>query len=375
MKKTVSFILIFTACLFFIPEQKAAALQISAKAYAVINAKTGTVLASNNQNEKLPMASTTKIMTGLILAEQKDLYKTVTVTDEMVRVEGSSMGLLPGDKVSYHDLLYGLMLASGNDAANTVAISLGGSVEKFVKLMNRRAKELGLKNTHFVTPSGLHDDNHYTTAYDLARLAAYALKNKRFAKACSQKSATLCYGNPPYKRMLTNHNKLLGFYDGAIGVKTGFTKAAGRCLVSAAKQGEKCVIVVTLNDPNDWQDHKILLDYGLSCLIEKSLEIPLKNTYLPVAEKGKNIKLNIIPKKLALTENEWRQLKIEVKLPQFVYAPISKGDTVGQIEYKIGGNTVGEIDIKSDTAVVTKNKYKKQKSIIGIFLLLMKNLC
>ena len=206
----------------------------SAKAAVLINGDTGEIIYSYNENEKLPMASTTKIMTALILCETADLSEEITVTADMLKVEGSSMGLLAGDRVTYHDLLYGMMLASGNDAANVTAISIAGSVEKFAKMMNRRAEELGLKNTHFVTPSGLDADGHYTTAYDLALLAAFALKNEDFAKAASSKSAVLNYGNPPYRRTLTNHNKLLSSFEGAVGVKTGFTKKSGRCLVSAA---------------------------------------------------------------------------------------------------------------------------------------------
>lgn len=245
----------------------ASAYNTSAKAAIVIDGTTGEILYSQNCDARLPMASTTKIMTALLLCELGgDLTQTVVTTREMVTVEGSSMGLQVGDTVSYHDLLYGMMLASGNDAANTTAVAIGGSVNKFVAIMNERAKKMGLTNTHFVTPSGLDAEGHYTTAYELAIITKEALKNEKFARAVATAKARLCYGNPPYNRTLTNHNKLLKMYDDVVGVKTGFTKKSGRCLVSAAKKDGKLVIAVTLNDGNDWQDHRHLLDLGLSLI-------------------------------------------------------------------------------------------------------------
>jgi len=215
MKKTALFVLIFSLliCNFSICVSADKNLSVSAKAAVLICMDTGEILFQKSATQKLPMASTTKIMTSLILAEQPDLSKTVKVTKKMVAVEGSSMGLLDGDTVSYRDLLYGMLLASGNDAANTTAYVLGGGIEGFAKIMNERAKQIGLKNTNFVTPSGLDDESHYTTAYDLALLTSVALKNTAFYTACSSKQAVLYYGNPPYKRTLTNHNKLLGNYD------------------------------------------------------------------------------------------------------------------------------------------------------------------
>ena len=225
MKRVVCFLLSLT----LLSGITASAVSTSAKAAAVINGDTGELIYAQNADEKLPMASTTKIMTALLLCEHGELQKEITVTADMLRVEGSSMGLLAGDRVTYHDLLYGMMLASGNDAANVTAIALGGTVEKFTEMMNNRARELGLENTRFVTPSGLDAEGHCTTARELALLAYHALKNEEFAKAAASKTATLNYGNPPYRRTLKNHNKMLTLYEGAIGVKTGFTKKSGRC--------------------------------------------------------------------------------------------------------------------------------------------------
>ena len=293
MKKAVCVLVVLLICATTL---YAGALGTSAKGAVLINGDTGEIIYEQNAETRLPMASTTKIMTALLLCENGDLEKEITVTAEMLRVEGSSMGLLAGDKVTLHDLLYGMMLASGNDAANVTAYVLGGTVKGFVKMMNDKAAELGLKNTHFDTPSGLDGETHYTTPYDLAMLARFALQNEDFAKAVGSKSATLNYGNPPYRRTLTNHNRLLKTFDGAIGVKTGFTKKSGRCLVSAAKRDGKYVIAVTLNDPSDWADHASLLEHGLDAVA--LTEIAPETTDYSVAVVGaeETVDVRIEPK-------------------------------------------------------------------------------
>ena len=313
-------------------------ISISAKSAIVICEDTGEVLYEKSSHLKLPMASTTKIMTALILAEQPDLSKTVTVTEQMVAVEGSSMGLLKGDTVSFRDLLYGMLLASGNDAANTTAYVLGGSVEGFAIMMNKKAKEIGMKNTSFVTPSGLDDENHYTTAFDLALLTSVALKNTAFRTACSSKKAVLYYGNPPYKRSLSNHNKLLGNYEGLIGVKTGFTKKSGRCLVTAAKRDGKGVIVVTLNAPDDWNDHRKLSVVGTDAEL---IRIKCEAASFCVSSKNQN------------------NIKSQILLPKFVVAPISAGETVGRVEYSLNGKVIKTSEIYSVADAFIRNKKEK----------------
>ncbi len=284
------------------------------------------------------MASTTKIMTALLLCELGgDLSKEIVTTREMVTVEGSSMGLQVGDTVSYHDLLYGMMLASGNDAANTVAIALGGSVSEFAQMMNNRAKELGLVNTHFVTPSGLDAEEHYTTAYELALIAKAAMANEYFFEAASSQTARLCYGNPPYNRTLTNHNKLLKMYDDIVGVKTGFTKKSGRCLVSASKKDGKFVIAVTLNDANDWLDHRSLLDLGLSLIESKVFSPPQSQIYI-YDTSGEKINISIPSATMNVTKNS--TVSYVINLPSFIYSPTKRGEQIGSINYYCNGNTV-----------------------------------
>ncbi len=350
----------------------ASALEVSAKAAVVICGDTGEVIYSKNAEQRLPMASTTKIMTGLLLCEYGNLDREITVTDEMVLVEGSSMGLLCGDKVTLHDLLYGLMLASGNDAANTIAIVMAGSVHDFAELMNNKAKEIGLKNTNFVTPSGLDDENHYTTAYDLALLTKYALNNSDFATAVSSKSAVLNYGNPPYRRTLTNHNKLLKSFDGCVGVKTGFTKKSGRCLVSAARRDGKLVIAVTLNAPNDWQDHKNMLEYGLSKIIQTEIS-PKKTEYnLPVIS-GVQDSINVKIEPFLLNSIQSEGFTCEVYLPQYIFAPVKKGEVVGKAVYKQNGEIVFEREITLNEGVpLAKAKKKTITKVLENFLYIAK---
>lgn len=352
MKKICS--LLFTAFLLCVvcAPQALCEPAVSAQSSVVINAVTGGVLAEQNAKERLPMASTTKIMTALLLAEQGTPEKTVVTTREMVMVEGSSMGLLVGDTVSYRDLLYGMLLASGNDAANTTAIALGGSIEGFAKLMNEKAASLGLKDTHFVTPSGLDDKDHYTTAYDLAQLAAYAMRNPAFKEAASCKTAVLCYGNPPYKRHLSNHNKLLGSYDGAVGVKTGFTKKSGRCLVSAAERDSATLIAVTLNAPDDWNDHCALLDYGFSRLEQREMDCHLPSDTLPVVGgDSEQVRLHADGAQLSLLPEEFDKVTKSVELPPFLYAPVGASQTVGQIRFMLGDKVVAAADIVAEDPV------------------------
>ncbi|MGN1120554.1 MAG: D-alanyl-D-alanine carboxypeptidase family protein, partial [Oscillospiraceae bacterium] len=271
MKKLVCFVLC-AAIMPFFGQYAAAEPSVSAVSSVVIEAETGTVLWESNAYERRAMASTTKIMTAILTIEAGDLDREFTVDPYAIMVEGTSMGLRAGDRVSRRDLLYGILLPSGNDAANAAAVSVSGSIERFAELMNEKAAELGLFDTHFVTPSGLDAEGHYTTAYDLAQLAAYAMKNEVFRSVVCCKSAEVEFGNPPYKRTLYNSNKLLSRYEGAVGVKTGFTDNARRCLVSAAQRGGVTLVAVTLNAPDDWNDHEKMLDYGFSKVSAYPLE-------------------------------------------------------------------------------------------------------
>lgn len=306
----------------------AANLYVSAESAVLLCAETGEVLYSKNADKSLSMASTTKIMTSLIAIEAATPDLEITVLPEMVKIEGTSMGLLPGDKVSLEELVYGMLLQSGNDAANVTAYALGGSPEGFAKLMNERALQIGMVNTNFVTASGLDDENHYSTAYDMALLARECIGNPEFAFICSQKKATLTYGNPPYSRTLTNHNKLLWKYEDCIGIKTGFTKKSGRCLVSAAKRNGVTLVAVTLNAPDDWDDHISMFEYGFSRCKKVNLFCNMSKFRVKVAggiSKTAEVELLHTPYLINRT-----QCRMRVLIKPMIYAPVSKGEIVGK---------------------------------------------
>ncbi len=350
MKRLVSFAVMLCVLVQLIP--KTQALEINAKAAVVINAATGEIVYTQNGDQKLPMASTTKIMTALLLCEMADLNETIVTTKEMVTVEGSSMGLLPGDTVSYKALLYGMLLPSGNDAATTAAIALGGSSEEFSLLMNKKAKELSMDNTNFVTPSGLDAENHYSTASDLAKLTAYALKNPTFREAVATKSITVEYGNPAYSRRLYGHNKMLDIYEGAIGVKTGYTSKSGKCLVSAAERNGVEIVAVTLGDSNTWGHHKTLLDYGFSRVNSVTFSCPKAAETLHVISGNKTeCKLTAPSFTIGLTPEEQERVEYKISLPDFRYAPINSGEQVGFVSYHLNGKLLKSVPLKAETSV------------------------
>ncbi len=322
--------------------------EISAKSAIVINAQTGEVLFEKNAYQILPMASTTKIMSALIALEQDDLDEKFVVDSQAIKTEGSSMGLVEGDIVSLRDLVCGMLLPSGNDAANAAAVRIAGSVDGFVDMMNDRAQEMGLENTHFVTPSGLDDytDDHYSTAYDMAMLTREAMKNEDFREICSQRQIKLNFGNPPFDRWLTNSNKLLGYSDDFVGVKTGFTDKAKRCLVSACDRKGAELICVTLNAPDDWNDHTKLFDYCFDFLSEQRIAPPAETFEVNVAGgKSDSIKCVTESCTAVLLNGRADEVTAEVYLKPFVYAPVHAGDKTGEIIYRYMGVEIARKDI------------------------------
>ena len=316
---------------------------VGAGAAVVMEVQTGALLFSQNPHEELPMASTTKIMTALLTLEQPGLDEEFIVDPEAIRVEGSSMGLREGDTVTLRDLAGGMLTASGNDAAGAAAVRIAGSLEDFAGLMNRRAQELGMLNTHFVTPSGLDAEGHYSTAYDMALLAREALRNPAFAEMAAAKRLTLHYGNPPYDRSLLNHNRLLSLYPDAIGVKTGYTKTAGRCLVSAARRDGVTLICVTLGCPDDWNVHEALYEryfpmvHMEELVPAEELRLPVVGGTAPDVGLGQASQLS-----LAVVEGLDAPVTEKIFAPKFLYAPILGGDIVGKIVYYREGQPVGE---------------------------------
>ena len=313
---------------------------VSAEHAIVLDAATGRVLYEKNSNERSLIASTTKIMTGLIVCEQCNVLDRMRIPKEAVGIEGSSMYLREGEVLTVQELLYGLMLQSGNDAAVALAIYCGGTVEGFAELMNDKARQLGLENTHFVNPNGLDSPDHYSTAKDLALLAAYAMNNPVFAKTVSTKSVKIG------QRYLTNHNKLLWQLEGADGVKTGFTKAAGRILVSSAQRDGRRLICVTINAPDDWRDHSSLLenafsDYHVQQLIHAG---DILGTVEVLG--GQVMEVHLIAEEdfsYSLAEDE--QISILLPQPGFAYAPVAFGQKAGFAHVLLNGVPVGKVSL------------------------------
>ena len=321
----------------FLPLNTAA---ISAKRAYVLDAVSGRVLYERNPHERSLIASTTKIMTALIICEQCNVLDRMRIPKEAVGIEGSSMYLQEGEVLTLQELLYGLMLQSGNDAAVALAIYCGGTVEGFAELMNDKARLLGLTGTHFVNPHGLDAPGHYSTARDLAVLGAYAMENPIFARTVSAKQVRI--GD----RYLTNHNKLLWRVDGAEGIKTGYTQTAGRILVSSAGREGRRLIAVTVDAPDDWNDHALLLEAGFSRYASR--QVAAKGDKLAVVDVigGENTRVELLAAEdfsYALAPEE--QPVLAVPGPGFVYAPAVEGADAGLAYVLIEGKAVGRIPL------------------------------
>lgn len=364
MKKAVSIFLAVVMAVITLPyalaeeSEKSDNLGVSAEAYVLYCADNGQIIASKNENKKMKPASTTKIMTSLIVLEEAaSSDRVITFTKDMV-AEGSSMYLGIGEKVHLSDLAVGMMMSSGNDAANAAALSISDSFEDFSKRMNERAEQIGMKNTHFVTPSGLDDDNHYSTAFDMALLMSYALENEDFANLTSKKSAKVDFAEPDKHITYSNHNRLLSLYEYCTGGKTGYTQAAGRCLVTSAKKDGLTLVCVTMNDRNDWKDHTALYNYGyerysrVDCNdSDFAADVPCvggqEDSVSVIAEKEASIVLPVESKS---------ELVRKVYIDSFFYAPVKKGQNVGRIDYIVGTKVVSSVNITAvDTVEAKKN--------------------
>jgi len=313
---------------------------VSARCAVLMDAQTGRILYEKNPDERCLIASCTKIMTALVICEQCNVLDRVRIPKEAVGIEGSSMYLKEGEVLAVQELLYGLMLHSGNDAAMALAIYCGGTAEGFAELMNDKAYRLGLENTHFANPHGLDSTENYSTARDLAKLSAYAMDNPIFRRTVSTKTVTV--GN----RQLKNHNKLLWQVEGAEGVKTGYTKAAGRILVSSTVRDGRRLIAVTINAPNDWQDHKSLYAAGFE---EYAMQQILhENAVLGTAQVvgGEADRVALVCKQnfsYPVAKNE--SVRIVLPAPGFVFAPVAANQDAGYAYICIGNKAVGKVPV------------------------------
>lgn len=311
-----------------------AGVSTSASSAILIEAESGDVICEQNADSCLPMASTTKIMTALVALEKRALDDVVAVSPDAVGVEGSSVYLTANEKLTMGDLVYALMLESANDAAAAIAIEVGGSVEGFADLMNERAQALGCTSTHFANPHGLDDAEHYTTARELAMITRAALANESFREIVSTERHTIPLDGGGV-RLLINHNRLLRENDEVIGVKTGFTKKSGRCLVTAAERDGVTVIAVTLSDPDDWRDHTAMLNYGLDAY--KHLTLASESSFtvsVPVSggELDFVTAVNSHPVSLTVPKDS-SELTLVTSLNRFYFAPVCEGEILGCAEW------------------------------------------
>lgn len=346
---------------------------LNSRAAVVIEKSTGTILFGKNENEKRKMASTTKIMTAIVVLENtEDLSEIVTVSKRAAGIGGSRLGLSANAQITVNDLLYGLLLCSGNDAAIALAEFVGGSVEAFADLMNQKALELGLDNTHFVTPHGLDDDNHYTTAYELALLAKYALENKTFYKIVSTKSYSVLINNSP--KTIGNTNELLGYLDGIYGVKTGFTNGANRCLVSACKRGDLDIICVVLGADTKkirTQDSIKLIEYAFSnfemvdigAIIEENFS-EWKSTYSSRFVINKGISNSVESylealqySKYPINKSEIKDIRTEFDCTYYFEAPLLQNSRLGLLSLYVNDSKICELNIYSATSILKKSPF------------------
>ena len=313
---------------------------LSAQRTILMDAATGRVICERNADEQSLIASTTKIMTALVVCEQCNVLDRMRIPKEAVGIEGSSMYLKEGEVLTIQELLYGLMLHSGNDAAVALAIYCGGTVEGFAELMNDKARALGLTGSHFVNPNGLDAPGHYSTARDLAILSAYAMDNPIFRQTVSTKNVAVG------ERYLHNHNKLLWRVDGADGVKTGYTRAAGRILVSSAIRNGRRLICVTINDPDDWNDHAALLEKGFSGYEIKRIISEgdcLGTVEIAGGQQGTVELLAGSNFDYALADGEVPEIVLSG--PGFVYAPVVQGSEAGKAHICIESREIGEVSL------------------------------
>lgn len=343
------FALLFT--LFSLTAASEMKRSVSARAATLYEPTNREFLYTKSENERLPMASTTKIMTALVaLRECEDLTVEVTVDERAVGIEGSSAYFKGGEVYTLFDLLHIMMLRSANDAACQIALTVSGEISEFAALMNDTAVALGLRDSNFTNPSGLDDENHYTTAHDLAVITAEALKYPAFRDIVSKKSYEATELTSGKSGLYVNHNKLLASYDGCIGVKTGYTKKSGRSLVSAAERDGVMLIAVTINAPDDWSDHKALLDYGFSTLeyceplkrADTKISVPVVNSRVSEITASPESDFSLIKRKS-------EEIKLVYDFPNYLVAPIKKGESIGRIRLLKNGKCIAEIPILADT--------------------------
>lgn len=345
-------------------------LKLNSRIGLIFDRNSKRILYEKNGLKQVPMASTTKIMTAIVVLENSELNDVVTISKKAAGTGGSRLGLRTNDKITIHDLLYGLMLKSGNDAAVALAEHVGGGIEEFADMMNKKAKELGLINSHFITPHGLDKEKHYTTAYELACMADYALKIPKFKEIVSSKNYNITIN--ARSNLIGNTNELLGNLNGVYGVKTGFTNEAGRCLVTACKREDLDIITVVLGaDTKKYRtsDSIKLIEYAYKNYevidIEKKIKEQFENwkqlncnrIYINKAKQEK-IDLDIESlgySKIAIKKTDIDNIKMEINSLYYLEAPVEKGKIIGNAKIQINGETIANLNIKNKQVIEKKN--------------------
>ena len=362
LKKLIISLILIANCSFFVYSAEIPA--ISARSSVVINAETKEILYEKNSREKLSMASTTKIMTSILALESGRLNDVVTA--ENIQAEGTSIGLENGYKLTLEALVWGMMLESGNDAAKLTANFLAGSEENFSLLMNSKAEEIDMVDTNFVTASGLDSDEHYSTAYDMALLGAYAVNNPQFREICSSKTKRVEFIEPACFRVFSNHNRLMSMCDGVFGIKTGFTKKSGRCLVSACERNGIVLVAVTLNAGDDWNDHIKLYDYAYEICSDEDVYIRLPDSVKVYGgmQDTVSVKTEENPIRISVG-NKDSKITQKIILPQFVYAPIKDGDIAGKVQLIKDNKIIYERNIVYTQSVEAVSYTNQNKNIFA----------
>ena len=362
---------------------QASAPTISAQE-AILVEESGLVLYAHNADTRMPMASTTKIMTALtLLSDGVDLSDLVTVDAAAVGVEGSSIYLYEGERLTYGQLMDALLMESANDAATALAVANAGSVDAFAEKMNACADALGLRDTHFVNPHGLAHEAHYTTARELSVIARAAMQYEAFRASVSCYKKEIPLRGSEGVRLLINHNKLLKTLDGCIGIKTGYTKSSGRCLVSACERGGVTLYCVTLAAPDDWQDHVALYEWGfaqaervtLTEVGEQFCSIPVvggidADGNAPDADEVLHVSVKNTDAVTAVLPRDHAEIRKEVRLPRFLYAPVRAGDAVGCVVYTDGGDLSVQVPLYACETILAYEKpslWQRLKTILKIF--------
>ena len=353
LAKTAAIIL---AAVLLLPQRAEA---VSAKRAVLLEPVSGRLLYEKSPGERAPMASTTKIMTALLICEQCNVLDRMRIPREAVGIEGSSMYLQEGEVLTVQELLYGLMLSSGNDAAVALAIYCGGTAEGFVERMNDKARVLGLADTHFANPNGLDAPDHYSTAQDLAKLGAYAMENPIFAKTVSTKNVTVG------KRYLKNHNKLLWLVDGADGIKTGYTRSAGRILVSTAQRQGRRLVAATMDAPQDWQDHEALLNRGFEDFAPRLLISDGEQLGKRQLMGGEGTVRLLSSQDFTYALGREEQPQIVLGGREFVYAPVVQGGDAGWAYVLLSGKVIGKVGLVYGETVEKELPAKKPFWKIG----------